>query len=68
MSDDDSPEARLYRRSLWGEVERHLSAAVHSIGLAQGVLEDLHRSDYADQLQPLADQLRAASTEAAESA
>lgn len=63
MSGTDADVAE-YRRSLWTEVARHLSAAAHSVELAQGVLEDLDRSEWADLLQPMVDQLRTARTEA----
>ena len=64
MTDD----AARYRRSLWADVERHLKGAQHLVELAQGVLEDLGNSDYADQLQPTVDTLRQAANEAEEAA
>lgn len=53
------------RRSLWRDVENHLTVAWESLEQAQSALEDLHQPDYADQLQPFVDAIRTASTEAA---
>lgn len=54
------------RRNLWIDVERQLDAARHSIEQAQAALEDLRASDWADALQPIVDQLRAAVIESIE--
>jgi hypothetical protein len=69
MSEQTEAEVEVaYRHSLWKDVATRCDEAVHSLELAQGLLEDLHQSPYADQLQPLIDTIKRASTEASEAA
>jgi len=59
---------RHNERESWREVVGHLRIARDEVELAQGALEDLRMSEWADQLQPLVDGLRQAGSEAAEKA
>jgi len=45
------------RRSLWQDVATHLRVAGECVEWAQGVLEDLDETSFAEGLQPLADRL-----------
>lgn len=55
-------------RVLWAIAGRFLSTACDAATAAQSALEDLGRSDYADQLQSPIDALRRAANEANEEA
>lgn len=59
---------RHNRRELWSDVANHLTVAREAIEQAQGSLEDLGEPDYAEQLQPMVDDLRRAGNDAKEQA
>ena len=65
MSEDARIEAEN-AHALWIDTLGALTQARRSLEAAQGYLEDLHKSDWADLLQPLVDQVSAAETEALE--
>jgi hypothetical protein len=66
MSGGDIDDDTFNEKMLWRDVAKDLSGAQNLLEQAQGKLEDLHRSDYADQLQPIVDAVRQASNEATE--
>lgn len=68
MSEPESEaEVEAYnKRELWRDVANHLRVAQESVEQAQSALEDLHEQAYADQLQPLVDDLRRAKADASE--
>lgn len=66
--DDQAEIDRHNRHLLWQSAAEHLAAACHAVERAQGTLDDLGEGPNAEQLQPLADDLRRAATEANEAA
>ena len=54
------------RRESWSDVANHLRAAQEAVGPAQGALDDLHEEGFAEQLQPIYDDLRRAANDATE--
>jgi hypothetical protein len=67
MSDQEAIEAHN-AREMWRDVGNHLVASHESLERAQAGLEDLGKSAWADQLQPLVDAIRRAANDAAEAA
>jgi hypothetical protein len=67
-AEDEAAVEAHNRREMWRDVANHLTVAVEAISQAQGSLEDLGRSSYADLLDEHRDALRRAATEASDEA